>query len=126
MVIKIIKQETLWKIKWPFFILLVKKKKSMDDLTIIFRLGPVQDSGFRFWPGHPDQFFFKKSKRRCFTRKKINELQPSFWSGLAGSTRSVGLSGHTRFFFSLFFLKSSLVLVPGWFTVSSRVLKLWI
>ena len=42
----------------------------MDDLTIIFRLGPVQGSGFRFGPGHLGQFLKKKSKRRCFTRKK--------------------------------------------------------
>jgi hypothetical protein len=61
-------------------------------LPIVFRLDPVQDSGFGFWLGHPGQKKFK-SKRCYFSKKKnkqtkVNELQSSFWHGFAGSIGS--------------------------------------
>jgi hypothetical protein len=67
--------------------------------------------GFRVLIGSPDrlgQFFFLKSKRRCFSKKKkkVNGLQPSFWPGLAGST------GHIGFFLPLFFLQPGPVPAP--------------
>jgi hypothetical protein len=36
-------------------------------LGMVFRPGPVQGSGSRFWPGRPGQiFFFKKIKTTPF------------------------------------------------------------
>jgi len=45
-----------------------------------------------FWPGRPGQFFFFKSKRRHFRKKKtkVNGLQSGFLLSLAESTRSAG------------------------------------
>jgi len=74
------KNSISWKIK--------KEKKGNIAPRIDFKPGPVQDSGFRFWPGQSGQSLFKKnSKRRCFNKKKtkINELQPSF-AGSPGQT----------------------------------------
>jgi hypothetical protein len=47
-------------------------------LTIVFRPGPVAGPGSGFWPGHQivrvNFFILKKSKRRRFSKKKINGL----------------------------------------------------
>jgi hypothetical protein len=44
-------------------------------LGMVFRPGPVQGSGSRFWPGRPGQIFFlKKSKQRRFSKKNKNQL----------------------------------------------------
>jgi hypothetical protein len=50
-------------------------------LGIVFRPGYVQGPGFEFWPGHQVvwvNLFLKKSKQRCFSKKKVNGLQPGF------------------------------------------------
>jgi len=62
----------------------------------VFKPGPVQGPGSGFWPGRPGQFLFlKNSKRRHFSKKtKVNELQPGFLPGFAGSTGSLGQPGH--------------------------------
>jgi hypothetical protein len=69
--------------------------------TIVFRPGPIQGLGSGFWPDHRVARinFFKKSKRRHFSKKtKVNGLQLNFWPG-----RLVNLPDHTKFFFPLFF-----------------------
>jgi hypothetical protein len=60
--------------------------------TIVFKPGPVQGSGsgspgFERVTGSPESIpiLLKKSKRRHFSKKKVNGLQPGFLPGFAGS-----------------------------------------
>jgi len=71
--------------------------------SIVFRPGPVQGSGF-------DRvalvnFFFLKSKRRCFSKKK---QKPTGCNQVFDQV----LSGHTGFFLLLFFLQPGPILAP--------------
>jgi len=89
--------------------------------SIVFRpglmAGPVQSSGFDRVTGLAGSiFFFKKNQNDVVLVKKktkINELQPSFWLGLAMSTGSPGQPGHTEFFLTLFFLQPGPVPASG-------------
>jgi hypothetical protein len=70
-----------------------KARHNWCGITKVFKSDPLQSPGSGFWPGRSGQSLFKKnSKRRRFSKKKtkINELQPSFWSGFAGSPGSSG------------------------------------
>jgi hypothetical protein len=66
------------------------------DETIVFKPGPmagsVQDRGSGFWPGHRvsrvNPYLKKNSKRRHFSKKKVNGLQPGFDQVLPGHTGS--------------------------------------
>jgi len=50
--------------------------------TIVFKPGPVQGPSFGFWPGHRvsrvNLYLKKNSKRRRFSKKKVNGLQSGF------------------------------------------------
>jgi len=58
---------------------------------IVFRPGPVASPGFKFWLGWPGQFFFFfKSKRYRFSKKKLtdcNRVLPGQPAGSTGSQR---------------------------------------
>ena len=73
--------------------------------TRVLKPGPVVDSaGSRVLTGSLDQFFFLTQNNVVLVKKKkINGLQPSFWSGLAKSTGRVTSSRN----FPCFFLNSA-------------------
>jgi hypothetical protein len=91
--------------------------------SIVFRPGPVEGSGF-------DRvarvnFFFLKSKRRCFSKKK---QKPTGCNQIFDQV----LPGHTGFFLPLFFLQPGPILAsdrpgPGLTCQAGpgRVSKLW-
>jgi hypothetical protein len=82
-------------------------------VNIVFKPGPVQAPGSRFWWVHRvvrANFFLKKQNDVVLVKKKYKSqrLTTKFLTGSTGSL------GHTRFFFLYFFFQPCPVLVPDW------------
>jgi hypothetical protein len=100
-----------------------------EEVTMVFRPGPVQYSGSRFWPGHQvltgspghPGYFFLKSIRRRFSKKNKSQLAATRF--LTWSTRS-----HQVFSFPIFSWTrpgSSLESSGSRVDPPGRVSKLW-
>jgi hypothetical protein len=102
-------------------------------LSIVFKLGPVQGPGSRFWPGHRVVWVnLKKSKKDIVLVKQKNKSQRVATEFLAGSYPVNQVVGSTcqvswvtlGFAFSYFF-KPDPILAQGWPVGLGRVSKLY-
>jgi len=89
------------------------------SIYIVLKPGPVQDLGFRFWPGHHvgrvSSVFFKSKWRRFSKKTKKNKSQRvcnRVFPGQSGRRVTPGVF-FLRFFFN-----------PAWF--QSRITRSWV